>query len=333
MPSPVDVLATITSNPQRIEELRQGVAGAARRSGRLIRLQIETETPRIRRALAEAQVLLTYRFSPGDLAAAKRLRWIHFGAAGVDHSLFPDLLTSEIHLTTSKGMHGDVMAEYAVMGILALACGLPLLMDAQRRRSWEGKAVRPLHHSVRGRRLLVLGLGHTGRAAAGLAASLGLRVRGIRRRPLAAGESLPTGVEEIGGADDLDRMLPHADYLLLALPRTPQTEGLLDRRRLRLLPAGAGVINMARGGLLDERALLDLLDRGHLRGAVLDCFHKEPLPASSPLWNHPGVIVTPHMSGNFDAYTARVIEQFLENLDRWLTDRALRYPLDREAGY
>ena len=223
------------------------------------------------------------------------------------------------------------MAEFALMAILGLAVGLPRIVDSQHRKAWISKELRPGHQSVRGRRLLVLGLGAIGLPAAQMAAGLGMRVTGIRRTPLEG--SPPAGLETVGTLDDLEGLLGAADYLLLALPATPLTVGLLDERRLRMLPPDGGIVNIARGSLLDEEALYRVLEDGHLRGAVLDCFQTEPLPEYSPLWHHPRILVTPHISGNFDAYTSRVIEQFCGNLELWLREEPVPYPIDREAGY
>ncbi len=331
MSEPLTVLQTITRNPDRIAQLEEGVSAVGARTGHPLVVRSATERADVLAALPAATFLLTYRIDPELFAAGRGLRWIHFGAAGIEHSLFLDLLASDVPVSLTKGVHGDVMAEYALMGLLALAVGLPQALDAARRREWIGKPLQPLHHSIAGRRLLVLGLGETGRPAALAAARMGMRVRGVRRRP-PSGPPLE-GLEGIHTLEELDGLLPQTDYLLLALPGTPQTIGLMDERRLRLLPDGAGLVNFARGALLDEAALLRVLDDGHLRGAVLDTFGTEPLPPDSPLWMHPRVIVTPHISGNFDAYTERVVEGFLDNLYRLLTGVPLRFPLDREAGY
>ncbi|MFO7769222.1 MAG: D-2-hydroxyacid dehydrogenase [bacterium] len=325
------ILSTITSNPRRLEELERGVSAVSERTGHPVSLSCARDEEEILEEIGGAHVLLTYRLSPRKFRSAECLEWVHFGAAGVDHSLFGELLDSDVVLSTSKGIHADVMGEYAVMAVIALACGLPQLVDAQRHRTWAGREIRPLHHAVEGKRLLVLGFGNTGEPAARKAAALGMRVTAVKRTP--PRDPVPRWLEGLFPIDRLEGLLPAADYLLLALPLTPETEGLMDRERLRTLPRGAGVVNMARGGLLDEGALLDALDSDHLRGAVLDCFETEPLPEGSRFWKHPKVLVTPHMSGNFDDYTRRVIERFLEDLERYLKDEPLPHPIDREAGY
>ena len=328
---PLSVLSAITANPDRIEELEEGVSEASRQTGRSLSLTVTRDPGEILAAIPGAHICLTYRLSEEEWRAFRRLEWIHFGAAGVEHSIFPEMLHSEVQITLSKGMHGDVMAEYALMAILALATGLPQSVDAARKGRWIGRDLRPLHHTVSGKHLLVLGLGHVGLPVARLAASVGMHVTGVRRTPH-EGEP-PKGLSAVCTAADLDRFLPETDYLLLALPSTPRTRGMITEERLRALRQGAGVVNMARGALMDEEELLRVLDEGHLRGAVLDCFTTEPLPASSPFWRHPRVLVTPHISGNFDEYTSRVIGLFLDNLRRFLTGGDLLFPYDRQAGY
>jgi phosphoglycerate dehydrogenase-like enzyme len=328
---PLSVLVTITSNPERVEQIRRGVSEVSDATGRPIALTTATGRESVLEALPGADVLVTYRLDEEQFAAARGVKWVHFGAAGVDHSLFPEFLESDVLITTGKGIHADVMAEFALMAILGLAVDLPGIADAQHRRAWIGKQLRPRHHSVRGRKLLVIGLGNIGLPAAQMAARLGMRVTGIKRTPLDG--PLPEGLQAVHPLSDLDLLLPETDYLLLAVPRTPETDGLLDERRLRLLPAHAGLVNIARGSLVDEDALCRVLDDGHLGGAVLDTFKVEPLPEHSPLWDHPQVLVTPHISGNFDRYTARVIEQFCDNLGRFLRGEEMPYPIDRTAGY
>ncbi len=331
MAEPLSVLSSITSNPDRVEELEKGVTRVSEETGRHLLLTCTRDPEEILRAIPDAHVFLTYRLTPAQWVARENLEWIHFGAAGIEHSLFSELIESDVLVTTSKGMHADVMAQYTLMGIIALAVGLPLGIDAARRKEWIGRELRPLHHSIDGKGLLVLGLGHVGLPAAQLAARVGMKVSGIKRTPLDG--PLPEGLAEVGTLGDLDRMLPGADYLLITLPVTPETRGLMTEERLRSLPAGAGLVNVARGVLLDEGALVKVLDEGYLRGAVLDCFQVEPLPSSSPFWEHPRVIVTPHISGNFDEYTSRTIELFCDNLHLFLKSEALPNPYDPEAGY
>ncbi len=327
----LQVLVTITSNPKRLEQIREGMSAVSEETGRPLSPTTCTDRDDVLAALPGAEVLLTYRFDPELHAAADRLRWIHFGAAGVEHSLFPELLDSDVVISASKGMHGDVMAEFALMAILGLATGLPLIAEAQHRKAWIGRQLRPLHHSVVGKRLLVVGLGEVGLAAAQLAARLGLRVTGVRRTPHEG--SPPEGLEAVHTLDELDSLLPQADYLLLTVASTDLTRGMLHEERLRLLPEDAGIVNLARGNLIDEEALYRVLEGGHLRGAVLDSFVEEPLPEYSPLWHHPKALVTPHISGNFDDYTARVIDQFCQNLRRFIEGEELPFQIDRQAGY
>ncbi len=331
MADPLAVLVTITSNPERLEQIQRGVSEVSEETGCPIALTTTTRRENVMEALPAAEVLVTYRLDEQQFATAPNLKWVHFGAAGVDHSLFPAFLESDVLITTGKGIHAEIMAEYALMAILGLAVDLPGIAEAQHRKAWISRQLRPRHHSVRGRRLLVIGLGNIGLPAAQMAARVGMQVTGIKRTPLEG--SLPEGLLAVHPLSELDRLLPETDYLLLAVPLTAETNGLLNEQRLRLLPAHAGLINIARGSLIDENALFRVLEDGHLGGAVLDTFRVEPLPEHSPLWHHPRVLVTPHISGNFDTYTTRVIEQFCDNLGRFLKGEELPYPIDRTARY
>jgi phosphoglycerate dehydrogenase-like enzyme len=328
---PLQLLVTITSNPKRLEQLEEGVSAVSEETGHPLALATCTDREGMLAAMPGAEILLSYRIDPELFEAASRLRWIHFGAAGVEHSLFPELVDSDVVTSASKGIHSDVMAEFALMAILGLATGLPLIAEAQHRKAWIGRQLRPMHHSVVSKRLLVVGLGEVGLPAAQLAARIGLRVTGIKRTPLEG--PAPDGLQAVHTPDDIDELLPQADYLLLVVPSTDLTRGMLDEDRLRLLPAGAGIVNLARGDLIDEEALYRVLEDDHLRGAVLDSFVEEPLPEYSPLWHHPKVLVTPHISGNFDDYTSRIINQFCENLRRFILDEELLFLIDRESGY
>ena len=328
---PLTVLSAITTNPDRVTQLEEGISGVSLETGSPLSLAVTRDPDEIMAVLPDTRIFLTYRFSEQEWEAAADLDWIHFGAAGIEHSVFPGLLNSNIPITLSKGIHGDVMAQYALWAIISLATGLPLSLVAARKGEWTGREIRPLHHTITGRRLLVVGLGSTGLPAAQLAASMGMHVTGIKRT--LNDDPLPEGVSALHTLDDLDGLLPETDYLLLTLPNTSLTSGIITGERLRALPGDAGVVNMARGALIDERALLEVLDEGHLRGAVLDCFSCEPLSQSSPLWDHPGVIVTPHVSGNFNEYTTRVIDLFIENLRRFVRGDSLLYHFDRSAGY
>lgn len=258
-------------------------------------------------------------------AAAARLRMIFCTSAGLD-SLAPfDWLPSGVQLLNNRGTHAAKAGEYGIMALLMLANGMPGFATAQREGRWT-----PRHGAVlAGRRVAVVGLGSLGGAVAAQAARFGMRVTGVRTRA----EPHPE-CERVVTLDDLDAVLPDAEFLVLAPPLTPMTRGLLDRRRIALLPPGAGVVNIGRGALLDQEALCDALDGGGLSGAVLDVFTPEPVPPGHRLWATPNLVMTPHVSADDPAtYIPLSLDIFFHNLRAHRDGLPLPNRFDTERGY
>jgi phosphoglycerate dehydrogenase-like enzyme len=259
-----------------------------------------------------------------------RLRWAHSAAAGVGGSLHPAMLASDVVLTNSAGIHAPPIAETVIAMALYFARGLDFAVHAQARREWFKPPFEAADTPVRelaGLTLGVLGLGGIGVEVARRAGALGMRVLATRRTPA------PAGVELLSGEDALERLLEQSDFLVIAVPETPATRGLIGRAQLERLPPGAVLINVARGGVLDEDALVELLRAGRLRGAALDVFHHEPLPADSPLWTLPNVLVTPHVSATSTRFWRRETDLILSNLRRYLAGEPLLNRVDKAAGY
>lgn len=240
----------------------------------------------------------------GAVFEAPGLRWLHSFSAGIDNPAFGALLDRGVRVSHSSGANAVAVAQAAVMSLLALARDMPNLLAAQRDHRWERRASRDLE----GATLAILGLGAIGLEVARVATALRLRVIGMRRTPC--------GDEpcETWGFERLPELLGLADYLVLALPLTPETYRLLDEENLALLKPDAALVNVGRGELIDEKALITGLQKGALRGAALDVFEQEPLAETSPLWDLPGVIVTPHSAGLSPASHLHAEEIFLENL-------------------
>lgn len=248
------------------------------------------------------------------LRDAKDVRWVHSFSAGVDNPFFGKLRERGIRLTTSSGANAVPIAQTAIWYLLALSRGAERWRDAQRRKAWERHEVVELE----GRTLGVVGLGPIGTEVARIGAALRMRVVGMRRTP--------TGDEpcETWPLARIDELCAIADALVLALPLAPGTHHLLDARRIALLPHGALVVNVGRGALIEEPALVEALASGALGGAGLDVFEVEPLPVESPLWSLPNVIVTPHNAGDAEGNLHRATAIFLDNLARWRRGDALR---------
>jgi phosphoglycerate dehydrogenase-like enzyme len=252
---------------------------------------------------------------------APNLRWLHVFNAGTDHAVFQRLLERGVRLSASAGASAEPIAQTAIAALLWLARGFPHWQDAQRRRAWERLPDREIPRDLRGQTLVVVGLGGIGREIARLARALGLHVIGVRRSP--AQEDDP--VDELHAPSALPRLLPRADWLALSCPLTPETRRLVDARALALLPRGARILSVGRGEVVDEAALVDALRKGQVGGAYLDVFETEPLPADSPLWDLPNVLVTPHNSAASRGNERRQAESFLANLARFGRGEPLRH--------
>lgn len=264
------------------------------------------------RVLPETQVFYD------ALTAAPSLRWVHVHSAGADRPVFVALRAAGVAITTSSGANAEVVAHSALAGILSLARRFPQLMAAQRAHAWAPLIAGPLPRDLPGQRATIVGWGPIGRHVARLLQAFGLEIAVVRSRA----EPVPSAVATVA-FEDLDALLPATDWLVLACPLTERTRGLVDAAALARLPAEAHVVNVARGEIVDEPALVEALRSGHLAGAFLDVFAHEPLPADSPLWDLPQVIATPHSAGFADGNAARVVEMFLANLRRWCAGEAL----------
>jgi phosphoglycerate dehydrogenase-like enzyme len=285
-------------------------------------------------AIGEAEAYFGYGLPASLVAAAPRLRWAHSASAGVGSSITPALLEAGLVFTNSAGVYAEAMAETVLAGVLHFVRGLDHAVHQQRAGVWDKRSFQTPPFAVRevaDLRVLVVGAGGIGRAVARRFSAWGATCTGVRRRPSLG---VPEGFAAVIGPDALDAALPSADVVVLAAPLTALSRGLLDARRLALLPEGAIVVNVARGALLDDAALLAALDAGRLRGAALDVFPSEPLPAEHPYWGHPRVLVTPHVSGVSPArHWQRALQLFEDNWRRWVAGEPLRNVVDPVAGY
>jgi len=266
------------------------------------------------------------------LARCPSLRWVHSATAGVERVLTPAAAERGLLITNARGVFSDPIAEYTLMMILAVVRRLPELMELQRERTWQPLPARELRQVTIG----IVGLGSIGRAVARLAAAFGARVIGTRRDPdgrTAGGDGMPDGIDRILSHDELPELLAESDFVVLALPLTRETDKLMDAQRLSQMKPGAWLVNVARGRLVEERALLRALREGRLGGAVLDTLLEEPLPPGSPLWDAPGLIVTPHTSWSSGRVLDRSIELFCDNLVRYRDGSGLLNRVDPGAGY
>jgi phosphoglycerate dehydrogenase-like enzyme len=282
--------------------------------------------------LGEADVVLGFAVRSDNFARAGRLRWIHSTAASVTGVLFPELIDSPVVVTNARGLHADAMAEHTLGVMLAFTRKLHHARDAQLAHDWAQVAQwsePPLIGSLAGSTLGLVGFGRIGCAIAERARALGVHVIALRKHP--AADAAPA--HEQWPAARLHELLGRADWMVLAVPHTRETENLIGAAELARMKPGARLINLGRGALVDEPALIEALASGRLAGAALDVFVDEPLPASSPLWGMREVILTPHTSGLAPLYWERAMQQFVDNLRRYQAGEPLENVVDKRAGY
>jgi phosphoglycerate dehydrogenase-like enzyme len=254
---------------------------------------------------------------------APHLRFIFSVAAGIDGLVGAAL--PPVPFANNRGAHAEKAGEFVIMALLMLANGMPECIEDQRSRHWGQRFTRGL----RGRHLTVLGLGQMGGAAAEQAAHFGMRVTGIRGRP-----APHPACERVVGMAELDEVLPETEFLLLSCPLTHETRKILDRRRIGLLPRGAAVVNIGRGPLIEQNALCDALDEGHLAGAILDVFDPEPVPPEDRVWTTRNMVMTPHVSvDDVVSYIPRSLDIFFANLAALERGEPLVTPVDFSRGY
>ena len=290
-------------------------------------------TPEAMAAARGAEIYLGH-VVPADVAKAGRgtLRWAHTVTAGVAPSL-PHLAGTGIVLTNSAAIHAEPIADWTLAAIAYFARGLDRMREFQAAGRWAWAEFTGFEVPVREfgeLRLGVFGLGGIGGAIARRGVALGMSVAGVRRRPARGG---PTGVRWVGGLGDLPRLAAESDCFVIAAPHTAETRGAVSRAVLERLPPDAVVVNVSRGTLLDETALLDALDASRLRGAALDVFDAEPLPAGHAFWRHPRVLVSPHVAAVTARFWERETGLIVENIRRYLAGSPLANTVDPEAGY
>jgi phosphoglycerate dehydrogenase-like enzyme len=259
------------------------------------------------------------------LRQSPALKWVHIHSAGADRQIYLDLLAKGVQVSTSSGANAQVVATVALAGMLALARRFPLLWAEQQGRQWIPMMGNRMPRDLPGQTATIVGWGPIGQKLGSLLQALGMNVVAVRQQAQAkpTQPSDPQSVEMVT-FEDWQKVLPKTDWLVLACPLTPKTRQLVNAQALALLPTGAHLVNVARGEVVDEPALIAALQSGQLGGAFLDVFAHEPLPTDSPLWAMPQVMVTPHAAGHSDGNENRVAQMFLDNLRSWVEGQPLR---------
>jgi phosphoglycerate dehydrogenase-like enzyme len=326
-------LAIYLPHPLPIWRLPQDYMEKIRRAaGRRFEIDLPVNEAGLVKVLPEIEVLYAWGLAQRLVTQAPKLRWIHTPLTGVDRLLNPDLRATAIRVTCSRGVNSVAVAEHTFGVILALTRGVAEAVQAQGLHRWrqtELYARKPPLTELKGKLLGIYGVGEIGRELAVRAQAFGMKVWAVARTTKTA----PSGVDKLLPATRAETMVRMADVLVLALPLTPETQGLFGERLLRGMKSSAILVNIGRGGLVQEPALVRALREGWIGGACLDVFGTEPLSQSNPLWGMPNVVITPHVAGLHPDYMARSADLFLDNMKRYLGGKPLLNEVDLQAGY
>jgi phosphoglycerate dehydrogenase-like enzyme len=337
MPQIVKVLSVMKLTEKQLDRLRAV-------SPRLQVSQTTCKTPEdMLPLLGEPEVLYTF-FADFAPEQAPNLRWVQLSSAGIDHVMGKPLMASFIPIATTSGIHAIPIAEYTFGSMLAFARKFPQMFALQQRHEWpQGRWDALLGAELRGRTIGIIGYGSIGREIGRIAKAFGMNVLASKRSPQrredggwvvpGAGDPHMEHVSRVFGADQLEEMVAQCDFVVAALPLTKDTECIIGEPVLRAMRPTTYFVNISRGGVVDEEALIRALREGWIAGAGLDVFRQEPLPPESPFYSMPNVILTPHISGASAAYDDRATEMFAENLRRYLAGEPLLNLVDRQRGY
>lgn len=261
------------------------------------------------------------------LPFANHLGWVQAAGVGIERLLFPELINSDVILTNGAGVYEQNIAEYAVMLMLLFAKDVVQTVHDQQAHRWEFRG--PKNGTLQGRELVVVGAGGIGRAIARQGRTLGMKTIGVAR----SARDGDADFDIIHPISDLPRVLPTADYVVLIVPSTPDTNGMMGDEAFRLMKPSARLINLGRGELVVETALMAALRNGEIAGAALDVFWEEPLPKDHPLWDMPNVLISPHIAGDVATTPEQFVELFLNNLSRWQSGQQLVNVVDKQLGF
>lgn len=287
---------------------------------------IDWDVDNFNSSMSNSEILLTYDFPTNNLKSiAPNLKWIHCTAAGVEH-LFPfDWTYDNLKITNSSGVHAKKAGEYGLMSVLMLQNHLPKIITNQKNKEFISTFGNP----IAGKNIVLVGTGALGSSMAKLVEPLGANIIGINKK----GKSVE-GCSQILTIDKLDTVLPKADILYLALPETPETKNLINKRRLDLLKTTCGIVNIGRQSALDYEVLCDKLEKSEIAGAILDVFNPEPIDKNSRLWNTKNLVITPHVSSDDNGnYVKMTLELFVKNLKLFIEKKELENQIDKELGY
>lgn len=304
-------------------------ADLIRRVDERVKLSVPANQEQLAEVLPDAEVIFGRWLTADELQQAPNLRWIQLPSAGANSALEAGAAKSDIILTTSVGIHAIQISEYVLGMMLMFARRMHEYLESQRNNCWNRTRFSQIDE-LHGKTLGIVGLGAIGRGIARKAKAFDMTVLATKRT---IDKTVLPDIDELLPADKLDDLLKRSDYVVLAVPLTSETTNLIGPHQLELMKPSAILINVARGPVVDEPALIDALREKKIAGAGLDTFTVEPLPKESPLWNMPNVIITPHMAGTSPQYWLRATELFCDNLRRYIDGKPLRNVVDRARGY
>lgn len=283
--------------------------------------------------IPDVEIMFAVSLLPEQFLAARKLRWIHSQSAAVHQFMFPELIDSNVILTNARDVHGPVVAEHVMAMIFALAKQIPNAVRFQQQHVWGQEVMsrgRDRSRDVSGATVGLVGLGSIGRHVAQHASALGMRVIATREHPE---KEKPSGVDDVLPSSKLGDLLARSDYVVLSAPLTPETTGMIGRAQLAVMKPDSCLINVGRGPLLDENAVIEALRERRIGTAALDVFEKEPLPSDSPFWELDNVLITPHIAGISEKMWERHYSLFSENLRRYLSGQPLLGLVNKQRGY
>ncbi|HZP95756.1 MAG TPA: D-2-hydroxyacid dehydrogenase [Candidatus Limnocylindria bacterium] len=303
--------------------------GLLEKTGHLAHFEFAVGADEVGPAAERADVVFVWNFRsrlvPEVFHRLPRLRWVHVAAVGVDASLSPEVAASDVVVTNSRGVTANAMAEYALTLMLLFAKDIRPTLADQAAARWNPR----LTKLMRGACLVVVGVGAVNRRLARVAHAMGMRVIGVGRTAHPADE----GFERIVGQEELVHVLPEADYVVVATPLTADTDGMMGTAAIAAMKRDAILVNVGRGAVIDESALVEALRERRIGGAALDVVWREPLEPEHPLWTMPNVILSPHMSADFTLWQEGMVNLFAANLERWRAGAPLHNVVDKALGY
>ena len=332
-PSPhgkIKIAVRMTNNRKMFERIVERVRAELDSPGR-VNLIFCSSNEEFASAGSDVEIASCYKFTPEIFSGLSGLKWLHFGATGVDGILFPALIKSDVILSKGVGFHSKVTAEHAIAMMLYFEKKFAELINFRESKKWSQREIALQNGTLRGKSLGILGFGAVGQALSEMATVFGMNVS-VATRSSKTSENLPH-VNRVYAFSELNELIAQTDYFAICAPLTKETKGLINRERLSHMKESAIIINVARGAIVDESALHQALSQKKIAGAGLDVFATEPLPEDSPLFELDNVFLSPHIAGNFGDYTPLAATDFGVNLQRYLSGKELRNLVDKSLGY